>query len=220
MPRNRLIFTPRPWGRRAFTESSVEPQGVHAALIMDLVGHDVELQLPGLNVPDGSLGNLLFVTGAESHASLPEVLQSCLPLEDLPVVASLNRNIGDMSDHHVFRLHGVPYFFLSCGHWPHYHCETDTPDRLNYAKMERICGLLVQLCRKLAATELDVSRHPMTPESLAEGVIDTTKLEIELLEAAFGDALPVLLRVIGLTSLASRQDLDQLAARFQGLFAV
>ena len=75
-------------------------------------------------------------------------------------MATLNRNIGDMSDHHVFRQQGVPYVFLSCGRWEHYHAETDTPDRLNYAKMARIQRLLIPICRKLSVTELDVSRHP------------------------------------------------------------
>ena len=55
----------------------------------------------------------------------------------------------------------------------------------------------------------------MTPESLANGVTDTTALEIELIETAFGKALPALLQVIGLTDLSSRQDLDLLAARLQ-----
>jgi hypothetical protein len=31
-----------------------------------------------------------------------------------------------MSDHGIFRENGVPYLFLSCGRWPHYHRDTDT----------------------------------------------------------------------------------------------
>ena len=58
-------------GSTRFYHEQRRPEGFHAALIMDLVGHDVELHLPGLNVPVDALANLLFITGAESHASLP-----------------------------------------------------------------------------------------------------------------------------------------------------
>lgn len=133
-------------GSTRFYHEQRRPEGFHIALIMDLVGHDVELPIPDLEGLRSKLANLIFMTGAESHASLPEVVRTCLPGPELPLIASLNRNVGDMSDHHIFRQSGVPYLFLSCGHWQHYHQETDTPDRLNYPKMSKICRFVVQLC--------------------------------------------------------------------------
>ena len=50
----------------------------------------------------------------------------------MKLIATLNEYVGDVSDHGIFRRNGVPYLFLSCGHWEHYHQPTDTPDRLNY----------------------------------------------------------------------------------------
>jgi len=95
-------------GSTRFYQEQSRDEGFHVALIMDLAGHDVELPFPGLDATGSSLANLLFMTGAESHASLPKVVRACLPGPNLPLVASLNRNVGDMSDHHTFRLGGVP----------------------------------------------------------------------------------------------------------------
>jgi len=49
---------------------------------------------------------------------------------------------------------GVPYLFLSCGRWQHYHEESDTPDKLNYSKMARITDYTVSLVRKMGSTAL------------------------------------------------------------------
>jgi hypothetical protein len=205
-------------GSNRFYHEQRRPEGFHVALVMDLVGHDVALPLPGLDALRAPLANLLFMMGAESHASLPNVVRNCLPGPELPLVATLNRNVGDMSDHHIFRLNSVPYLFLSCGQWQHYHRETDTPDRLNYLKMARIRDLVVSLCCQLDTTDLSTDDRRATPKSLENGVVDTAALESELIEAAFGSFLKPILPSTGLTSLATRQDLDRLAAQFQGFF--
>ena len=44
-----------------------------------------------------------------------EVLEAAGVSKGLKLVPTLNRYVGDMSDHGIFRQHGVPYFFLSCG---------------------------------------------------------------------------------------------------------
>ena len=48
-----------------------------------------------------------------------------------------------MGDHGVFRRNDVPYLFFSCGRWEHYHQPSDTPDRLNYEKMEHVASLFL-----------------------------------------------------------------------------
>ena len=120
---------------------------IHAAIVMDLVGHDVGvhssmlgrvpvlggiMSLPGLgdrDIPLPLLHPLVFITGTESHPEMREALEIAGTARGLKIVPTLNSYIGDMSDHGVFRRNGVPYFFLSCGHWAHYHQPTDTPDR-------------------------------------------------------------------------------------------
>ena len=109
---------------------------IHCALIMDLVGHDV---------PIDNFEDLLFITGMESQQELSECLLNTAPPESLRPIPILNSYIGDLSDHHVFRLNNIPYLFISCGIWSHYHRSTDTPDRLNYEKISRIQRYLTEL---------------------------------------------------------------------------
>ncbi len=180
-------------GSNYFAAHQMKPEGVHSALIMDLVGHDVP-GVPGLE-------SLVFVMGVESHPELQKAFTYAPHPETLKVAATLNRYVGDMSDHSAFRKRGVPYFFLSCGHWQHYHQTTDTPDRLNYEKMAAIVKLNLNFLRGMDALALARS---YTQETLC----DTVAMEIAALEQAFGPALPMLLGRIGVRSLASRNDID------------
>lgn len=106
---------------------------VHCAVVLDLVGHDVPI--PGLE-------DLLFVTGMESD---PDLALRDLSRPNLRVQPILNSYVGDLSDHHIFRVHQRPFLFFSCARWEHYHARTDTPDKLNYRKMGRIAELLGSL---------------------------------------------------------------------------
>jgi len=174
-----------------FYEKQTDGRGFHAALVMDLVGHDVPLgperigammglksAIPGL--PD--LRDLVFVTGAESHPALPAIVETTADPAGIRVLPTLNEYVGDMSDHGIFRKNGVPYFFLSCGHWEHYHRTTDTPDRLNYSKMAAVAEYTSTLLARLSTTEL--------PKG--SGMCDPLNLEIARMQAILGPLLPVL----------------------------
>ena len=115
---------------------------IHCAIIMDLVGHDVPV--PGLE-------NVIFVTGMESDPGLESVFRRAEPLEVIKPVPTLNRYVGDMSDHYWFRLKERPYLLLTCGRWEHYHRSTDTPDRLNYEKMTAMVDYLAVVAREAAS---------------------------------------------------------------------
>lgn len=198
-------------GSTRFFEDHAPSAGFHAAVIMDLVGHDVPFPEPSL-AP--RLAPLLFATGAESHPRLSDVLLDCRIGPELPVVATLNRRVGDMSDHHSFRLGGVPYLFLSCGRWAHYHAPTDTPDRLNYGKMAHIVAFVACVVDRLAEAELRL----VALDREGRGA-DTTTLELRLLEEALGaDGLVRLASAVGLPAVRTARDLDQLAALLQGYF--
>jgi hypothetical protein len=132
---------------------------IHCALVLDLVGHDVPL--PGLE-------DLIFLTGIESDPGLAGVLRECESAVDQRFVPTLNRYVGDLSDHHVFRVRRRPYLFLSCGHWEHYHAPTDTPDRLNYEKMASIVRFLEELTARASAARLEgpFEKHDTTATEL------------------------------------------------------
>ena len=153
---------------RCFEDQLLGP--VHAAVIMDLVGHDVPI--PGLE-------DLLFVVGLESNEGLGEVIQSCPVDPDIRIVPTLNRYVGDLSDHHVFRQNEVPYLFLSCATWQHYHQPTDTPDKLNYPKVEAIA-------RYLARLTVEISSNPLS--GAFEGY-DSTDIELEFIRDSLGSVL-------------------------------
>jgi hypothetical protein len=180
----------------------------------DLVGHDLQIpvgMLPhnkyiplsdkyGIFIPH--LCNLLFITGAESHPELAPMLEQARRPSRLPTVFTPNRNIGDMSDHAIFRRNGVPYLFLSCGHWQHYHMPSDTPEKLNYHKMAKIAGYVETLVRHVGEGELN-------PCDELES--DTVELEITSLRKTLGPLLPLALKQLGLEKLEDREDLDALA---------
>ena len=201
-------------GSIRFYKDQMKPEGVHVAVVMDLVGHDLEIPtgviphgehlsaIGFMGIPIPYLRNLLFITGAESHPDLSDMLKEMGRSLCLPTVFTLNSNVGDMSDHGIFRRSGVPYLFLSCGRWQHYHEPTDIPSRLNYSKMVRITHYLVKLVRSLAEQELK-------PTDETES--DTATLEISSLKRTFGPALPLVLKKIGVGQLRGREDLDALA---------
>lgn len=174
-----------------FYQKQTDGRGFHAALIMDLVGHDVPLgperigammglKSPMHGLPD--LRDLVFVTGAESHPALPAIVEATMEPERIRVLPTLNEYVGDMSDHGIFRKNGVPFFFLSCGHWEHYHRTTDTPDRLNYSKMAAIAEYTSALLAGLSSADL--------PKGL--GMCDPVEIEIARMKAILGPLLPVL----------------------------
>jgi hypothetical protein len=171
-------------GSNRFYEDHVhDRRQIHAALVMDLVGHDVlfpaDMLRPHprqIEVLD-SLRSLLFVTGSESHPELAEVLRASGQPADLRVIPTQNSYIGDMSDHGAFRRHGVPYLFLSCGMWEHYHMPSDTPDRLSYPKMAAITRYVLRLIQ-------DVDRCGLADRDTCERVHDTVTLESAFIRQA------------------------------------
>jgi hypothetical protein len=167
---------------------------IHGALILDLVGHDVPV--PGLE-------DLLFLTGMESDPKLPDVLNRCTSAQGIRTVASLNRYVGDMSDHHVFRINRRPYLFLTCGRWAHYHGASDTPEKLNYQKMAAVTEYLAELSVAVAETPL---------EGPFEGY-DSTAAELHSMRNAIGPFA----RTLGI-ALATRQDIERAVAHFMGHF--
>jgi hypothetical protein len=172
-------------------------QPVHCAFIFDLVGHDVPI--PGIE-------DLVFITGMESHPSFEAVINSALPDSRIRIVPALNSYVGDMSDHHVFRIHGDPYLFFSCGRWQHYHASTDTPDRLNIKKMEALSAYVRGLLMTCDRVEF----------SKGSPAYDTTATELKFMNAN----LDVVLRRMGIYPLRNRKDINKAARALTGLFGL
>lgn len=146
-------------GSIRFYEDQTDRRGFHAALISDLVGHDVALRSLGDSTPD-DLRRLVCVLGAESHPALPPLLGQTPTPAGIGAVSLLNAYAPDLSDHHIFRVNHHPYLFFSCGHWPHYHQPSDTPEKLNYAKLAALTRWVGELVLRLDDLDLSPSRDP------------------------------------------------------------
>jgi hypothetical protein len=169
--------------------------------------------VPGLAKIDLSiptLSSLLFVTGSESHEEMAVALDSVGHPEGLKIVPTLNRYIGDMSDHGIFRRNGVPYFFLSCGRWAHYHTPTDTPDRLNYSKMSHITQYVVALATQVDWLEMEYRQQ-------GEMIHDTIELEISYLSQSLGILYHPIMRQLGLKGVRNRKDMDSFVNKLLSL---
>lgn len=74
------------------------------------------------------------------------------------------QNLLRRSDHWPFLIRGVPALFFHTGLHPDYHTPEDTPDKINYAKMEKIVRL-VFLCAWTTAhastlPKMNAGKHP------------------------------------------------------------
>lgn len=141
-------------------------QGVHSAVILDLVAHAVPLE---------GLERLVALMGAESHPAWAETVLSVAD-GPLPVLTVPNQIMPDMSDHHAFRLAGSPYLFVTCGQGPHYHRHTDTLANLDLEKVVLVTDLVEALVRGAAATPFGGAQ-----------LHDSSELDYRLLKRAVSD---------------------------------
>lgn len=170
-------------------------------LILDLIGHDVEIEHPAAAMMP-ALKRLLFVFGAESDAALPGVVEwAAGEAKGLKVLATLNRYPGDRSDHHAFRLGGQRFLFLTCGEGSQYHLPGDDPEWVNFEKVRHVFALLVDL-----VTRID------TAEMSGEGC-DPVEFEVRMLKRVIGMAYSMVLKMVGVPPLQGREDIDVVAAR-------
>ncbi len=170
---------------------------IACAVILDLVGHDVPI--PGFE-------DLLFITGMESHSALENVIKSTPENNRVRIVPALNSYVGDMSDHHIFRINDVPYLFLSCGRWEHYHMPTDTPEKLNYEKMGAIADYLVNLVVSCGGADFS--------QGLTD--YDSTPTELHYMNTVFAE----LFQMYGIGKLQSREDIDRVVRIMTGTFGL
>jgi hypothetical protein len=176
---------------------SQRTEEIACAVILDLMGHDVPI--PGFE-------DLLFITGMESHSALENVIKSTPENDRIRIVPTLNSYVGDMSDHHIFRVNDVPYLFLSCGRWEHYHMPTDTPEKLNYEKMAAISEYLASLTSRCDSARFLESTSGYDP----------TPTELRYINSVFSD----LLLQFGLPELKSRGDIDQVVRMMRATYGI
>lgn len=120
---------------------------VDLMVCMDLVGH--AFGPPGA---PAALRELLFALGAERSEGTAAHVDRLASAEPGVWVRRLDAEvISPMSDYASFWSRGVPFLFLTGGRWRHYHTPEDTPDKLDYGRLEALARWLTRFVREACA---------------------------------------------------------------------
>jgi hypothetical protein len=92
----------------------------------------------------------VFALGSETSPRLHELLEEVQPKGGVKVGRLGADIIGTRGDYGAFRDRHVPFLFLSTGQHPDYHKSTDTPERLDYEKLQKISQWIGELAWRLA----------------------------------------------------------------------
>lgn len=145
------------WGSRHFAEHPpVALERIKLFLTADMIARAL----------GGVCESYLFVMGSEHAPGLRAWVTRAaegLPLT-LGVVGS-DLLFVDRSDYGPFREREVPYLFFSTGENPRYHTPEDTPETLDYPKLEAVSRLVERVVRVAAEAEtvpgwVDEPDHP------------------------------------------------------------
>lgn len=148
-------------GAWAYTEAPPAPlSNIAGVLNMDMIGRNEEVEVGG-----GNRFNGLEVQTAESNANAVNMMGYARAPELAAIVDGANAAIGleirkrydnnssnlvRRSDQWPFLQRGVPALGFMTGLHPDYHTPYDRPEKINYAKMEKIARLIYQASWNLA----------------------------------------------------------------------
>jgi Zn-dependent M28 family amino/carboxypeptidase len=148
-------------GAWAYTETPLAPlSAITAVLNMDMVGRNEEVEVGG-----GGRFNGLEVQTAESNSNAVNMMGFMRAPDVAAAVDKANAEIGleikkrydnntsnlvRRSDQWPFLQRGVPALGFMTGLHPDYHTVYDRPEKINYAKMEKIARLIHQASWDLA----------------------------------------------------------------------
>jgi hypothetical protein len=145
------------WG---YTEAPTVPLDRTVAMInMDMIGRNEEVpenggaRFRGLPVQTGESNKNSVTLLGWSRSSLTAAAERANARYGLTLKKNYDNNTSQLlrrSDSWPFLQHGVPAIWFHTGLHPDYHLTSDTADRLNYPKMERIARLVHQLSWDLA----------------------------------------------------------------------
>ena len=149
------------WG---YTEAPAVPLERTVAMInMDMIGRNEEVpenggaRFRGLPVQSGeSNKNTTTLLGWSRSPSLTAAVERANARYKLTLKKNYDNNASQLlrrSDSWPFLQHGVPAVWFHNGLHPDYHLTSDTADRINYEKMERIAKLVHQLSWDLAQAD-------------------------------------------------------------------
>lgn len=95
----------------------------------------------------------LFVLGGESSAELRKLVETQKPTNGLQVGRIGADIIGTRSDYGPFRDRKIPFLFFCTGMHADYHTTADTPDKIDYQRLEKISRWICDLTLKLSNSD-------------------------------------------------------------------
>ncbi len=151
-------------GAWAYTLNPIAPlDRTIAVLNMDMIGRNEEVPEAGGNRFNGlepqtaqSNANALNIIGAVRAPDLRAAIDRANGTVGLDIRYRYDNNTSQLmrrSDHWPFIQNGVPGVWVFTGLHPDYHTGNDTPERINYRKMERILKLIYQVTWDLAQAD-------------------------------------------------------------------
>ncbi|MCG8605201.1 M28 family peptidase [bacterium] len=151
-------------GAWAYTENPLNPLNKTVAVLnMDMIGRNEEVpvgggrRFRGLEIqtaePNNNSVNVMGYSFSPDLTSLVEKANSAFGLSLKMEYDNNPSNLLRRSDQWPFLQNGVPAVFFHTGLHPDYHTEFDVPERINYAKMEKIVRLVHQVSWDLAEQE-------------------------------------------------------------------
>jgi Zn-dependent M28 family amino/carboxypeptidase len=151
------------WGSRHFAEHPPVPlDKIKLFLTADMVARS----LGGVCKP------YLFVMGSEHAPGLRPWIDKAA--EGLPLTLGIVGSdllFFDRSDYGPFRERKVPYLFFSTGENPRYHTPDDTPDTLDYAKLEAVSKLARRVILQAANADSVPEWSPEPDHPFGEAVV-------------------------------------------------
>jgi hypothetical protein len=148
-------------GAWAYTEFPPQPlTNIAAVLNMDMIGRNEEVQVGGGNRFNGlevqtaeSNANAVNMMGYARVPALAEIVDGANAGIGLDIKKRYDNNTSNLvrrSDQWPFLQRGVPALGFMTGLHPDYHTQYDRPEKINYAKMEKIARLIHQASWNLA----------------------------------------------------------------------
>jgi len=146
------------FGSRYFVEHPPVPlQRISLFITADMIGRSL----------GGVCGSYVFVMGSEHSPGLRPWLTEASAGRSLKLgVIGSDFLLLDRSDYGPFRAKGIPYLFFSTGENPRYHTPEDTPETLDYPKLESISRTILGVVRRAADAD-SVPRWISVPEPAA-----------------------------------------------------
>jgi Zn-dependent M28 family amino/carboxypeptidase len=151
-------------GSWAWAESPFWPlEKTVAVLNMDMIGRSEEVpqeggpRFKGLKAQSAASNtNSVHVMGSSFSPDLTNVIRSANREIDLTLRTDYDNNASNLlrrSDQWPFLQRRVPAVFFHTGLHPDYHTPSDRPEKIDYAKVERIARLVYQTSWDLAQSD-------------------------------------------------------------------